>query len=187
MDSLVLYAASQTSTVSDLITASTSVALVFLACWAGWEARKAAKAAWVSLGKQAEREEAEQASKIYTLPVDYRMNIARLNEPSVRLTNGSDLPVYEVSVVIEEMNSGAIYERSLPSLMPGATTVVSVLPSTLVNKWGWQERVTEYGEREYTLPTDQDTLDFETRIGFRDAAGQRWQRDRLGVLAKQGC
>ncbi|MBU8867856.1 hypothetical protein [Paenarthrobacter aromaticivorans] len=158
--------------------------LVLLAMWAALQARSAAKAAWAGLNEQRDQNRAAQAARVYSSPVSHNLNAAHLNEPSVRVSNGSHVPIYDIVVAIEEQHTGNSDNLRMPSLMPGEEACLSVPPSILTRGWGWIEHADSHGDRYYSLPEDHDGPSFTVSLHFRDASNQKWQRDPAGFLSR---
>lgn len=140
-------------------------------------------AAWRGIMHQEERERSRQASRVYSSPVEGQGNMAHLAEPGVEVTNGSDLPIYDVTVEIEEIFSGCRDSHNQRNIMPTSSKLFYVLPRVLTDKWGWHEHTDAHGGRYFTAPEELDKLDFSVVLTFRDAANQYWKRDKFGTLS----
>jgi hypothetical protein len=161
-----------------------TLALVVLAALAGWQARSAAKAAWADLREQQERNRAAQASRVYSWPFDRSLNAARLKNPGVNVKNASDLPVYDVFVVIKDEVTGNHEELQESLVMPGEEVSLFVQSHVLTQTWGWIEHQDGYGNVYYSTPDHVQGPSFMISLRFRDASNQRWQRDPTGALSR---
>lgn len=160
-----------------------SVLQVLVSLAALLAASVAAIAAWRGIKHQEERDRAGQASRVYSSPVQGQGHMLRLAAPEVEVTNGSDLPIYDVTVEIEERVSGCRDSYTQSNIMPASSKPIYVLPRALTEQWGWQEHTDDYGNRYFTAPEGLDKLDYSVALTFRDAASQYWKRDTLGSLS----
>lgn len=168
-----------------MLSALFTLLLVILAAWAGWEARRAAKAAWADIGDREQRSIASQASKVYAFSAEIGGNARHLREPWITVTNGSDLPIYNVTATITEKYSGNSTEFFMRTVMPGETSDRKYIPvGLLTREWGWGEQFDRDNQRYYRMPDHAEGPLLFVTIDFCDAANRRWKRDSLGVLTR---
>ena len=84
--------------------------------------------------------------------------------PTIRVSNTSDAAVYDAFVDVTSPLDGETLRVSLGAIPPGGATY-----------WNFEERFTAQGWEPEAL---------WTRLYFRDARGERWKRDALGILGR---
>lgn len=170
--------------VGTMLTAAFTLLLAVLALWAGIQARSAAKAAWTDVKEQQRIRKEAQASRVYSSPVQLASNAARMDTPWLRVFNASDLPIYDITVTIEDRTTiGNTAELRSPSIMPGANEQMFVPEHVLTTRWGWTAQTDAHGNRYYVAPDHAEGPTLAVTVTFRDASSQRWRRDPTGRLA----
>lgn len=168
-----------------MIPAVASVGALLAAGYAGLMAKKAADAAWVSVQKDQERERAAQASKVFSTPVRNVMSDGGSVFPQVEVSNGSELPVYDVVVLVTSADGGPTVDLTFPPIMPGddRRAIQKIPTRTLMDVWGWTQDRDRRGNFVYRPPPD-SAPHWRSVLRFRDASNQRWERDEDGVLKR---
>lgn len=170
---------------SEVGTTAAAFIALYLAFRAGVAAHRATEASLKLLALEQEREagrkEAEERAEADRVAA-WLPDKQRPGYVTVRVSNGTSVPIYDVQVQIVRTSDNLVLHRHEVGLCaPGGRDIEINLGDPLAPNVGLATTIAF--DRNRLLPSKRAA--FAAAVRFRDAAGRTWERSHVGVLSKK--